>query len=485
MKFLRNLFALALLWLAAAAPAEAAWLRAESPHFIVYGEGREADLRARVAELEDFDGLLRMLTGTNARPGQAKLNVYLVRGYAEQRQIWPRAASNVGGFYTGTAEGVLAVSDVARRGMPSGNEILFHEYAHHFLLQYFPGVYPAWYTEGFAEYLMTATFEATTIELGRSHPGRTPFLGMRWLEMEEVLWGLRREATPIARGQFYAQSWLLVHYLLRDPTRAAQLNRYLRAVNAGQEQRAAFAEAFAATPSQLQQRLADYRRNGFTFSRLQRPSATAPPAITIAALPPSAERLMFADVALRIADTGAADALLQRIRREARPEGDPYAQRVLARAEAMYGDADVAGRLLTPLLAAAPEDAELLYLIGLRHARNEPRTAAGWFARAYAADPNHFPAMFRHALILAGMGAESRDEAMALALRAHGIAPQTDVIRLNAAAMLARRERWVEAEALLAPLANGAHADNAAARTLLAKVRARDASGLAPAPQTE
>ena len=29
--------------------------------------------------------------------------------------------------------------------------VLHHEYAHHFMLQYFPAIYPGWYTEGFAE----------------------------------------------------------------------------------------------------------------------------------------------------------------------------------------------------------------------------------------------------------------------------------------------------------------------------------------------
>jgi hypothetical protein len=68
MKFLVKLAA-ALAWLAvASAPAEAAWLRAESPHFVVYGEGDEAALRARTATLEDFDALLRLLTGTADRP---------------------------------------------------------------------------------------------------------------------------------------------------------------------------------------------------------------------------------------------------------------------------------------------------------------------------------------------------------------------------------------------------------------------------------
>lgn len=481
---------------AAATPARADWLRAESPHFVVYGEGGEAQLRSRVAELEDYDGLLRLLTGTTALERQSKLNVYLVRGYAELRQIRPGLGSNVAGFYTGTNEAIIAVSDVARAGSrQSGNEILFHEYAHHFLLQYFPGVYPLWYTEGFAEYLMTARFEGQTIELGRSHPGRTYFLspGMRWLELEEVLWGFRREPTPIAQGQFYAQSWLLVHYLLRDRERSRQLNRYLVAVSGGRDPRAAFTEAFGVTPAQMQSQLQDYRDH-LTFSRLQRVSAATPPQIAIARLPVSVDRLILADVALRIADSGDATSALERVRAAALGGDDAFSRRVLGRAEALYGDGAAAERLLAPLLADAPNDAELLYLTGVRraraaaaaggaNARTEMLAAAAYFERALAADPGFYPAAYREAHALATVEGPASAAALDLALRAHRLAPQAPTIRLTAAVMLIARERWSEAEALLTPLASAAHAGSSAttAQALLAKVRARDRTGL-PSP---
>ena len=44
-------------------------------------------------------------------------------------------------------------------GVFTGQLVLFHEYAHHFMLQYAPAAYPAWYVEGFAEVVSTASFE--------------------------------------------------------------------------------------------------------------------------------------------------------------------------------------------------------------------------------------------------------------------------------------------------------------------------------------
>ena len=48
--------------LLAAAPAQAAWRRAESTHFTIYSEASAEDLRAVAEKLERFDGLLRRLT---------------------------------------------------------------------------------------------------------------------------------------------------------------------------------------------------------------------------------------------------------------------------------------------------------------------------------------------------------------------------------------------------------------------------------------
>lgn len=482
MNFLAKALAFVAGWLALAGPAEAAWLKAESPHFIVYGEGGEAQLRERVAQLEDFDALLRMLTGTAERPAGAKLTLYLVRGYGELRQVWPGAAYQTGGFYSANVEGVFALSDVGRGDSAQADEILFHEYAHHFLLQYFPGVYPTWYNEGFAEYLMTVRFEPDTIELGRRSQGRAIFLNMRWLPLEEVLWPTDRDPTAITRGQQYAQSWLLVHYLIRDRMRAAQMNRYLTLLAAGREPRAAFVEAFGTTPAQMQRSLQRYYRDGLTFSRLRRTSASAPPPVAVTALPASAERLLLADLALTLAGSGDARAVVERIRAAARGAQDAFSRRIHARAEALHGDAAVAGQLLEALLAEAPGDAGLLYLMGVRQMRGAgPVAAAGWFERAYRADPFHHAALFRHAMALAARGGS--DAALPLMMRAHGLAPQVATYRINAAALLAGQARWDEAEAVLAPLLTVRHGGrNEAAHALLAKIRARDLSGLAQPP---
>ncbi|HEX8194058.1 MAG TPA: hypothetical protein VF552_14280 [Allosphingosinicella sp.] len=491
-----RLLALAASLLLAAAPAHAAWQRAESAHFVVYSEGGEARLRTQVAELEDFHLLLRQLTGTADPEAAPKLQIYIIGGTAELRQIWPGASADVAGFYNASPEGILAVVDpTAGRGWIGRNETLFHEYAHHFMLQHFPAVYPQWYIEGFAEYVATARFEDGAIEYGRANPARASWIADRsgWLPLEQLLFTNPERLTGRPASQFYAQSWILVHYMLRDGDRMRRLNAYLAAVGRGQPARAAFEQAFGATVTQVQRQLMSYSSTGMSFTRITRPASWRPATeVSLTDLPRTAEDLLLLDASMTSGAEVEGDGFIRRIRREAGTEPDAFAKRVLARAEALHGDGAAAERLLNELLAASPNDAELLYLMGMRHLRagradeaNRAahfRTAQRWFGRAHRADENHYPTLYRYAESL------SHDPAALLSgnttnilLLAQQIAPQAHLLRLSAANLLMRRGRWADAEAMLLPLASHAHAGASmhAARALLEKARARSIEGIA------
>lgn len=65
--------------LAAANPAQAGWLKAESERFIVYSDGNANQLRRFTQELESFDRLLRVRMGLNLEEATyRKLPIYLV-----------------------------------------------------------------------------------------------------------------------------------------------------------------------------------------------------------------------------------------------------------------------------------------------------------------------------------------------------------------------------------------------------------------------
>jgi hypothetical protein len=161
-----------------ATPLQAAWHRAESDNFIVYSNTSPASLDKFVRRLELFSALLRWRTGVQIDPAVTKLQVFAVDGEAGVQRAMGKPAKNVAGFYNANITGAYAFvqrgsggSDVYTLGAET---VLFHEYAHHFMLQYFPHGYPAWFVEGFAEFYSTTKFErdgSVNIGLPAMHRG--------------------------------------------------------------------------------------------------------------------------------------------------------------------------------------------------------------------------------------------------------------------------------------------------------------------------
>ena len=478
--------AAALLWIAAAPPTQAAWLRAESQNFIVFSESSEGRLRQQVEILEDYDALLRRLTATDAPNSPNKLRVYIVRSTDELRQVRDVPAG-IGGFYSSGSEGIAAFVNANAGGdLVGANEVLFHEYAHHFMMQYHGTAYPPWYVEGFAEFMSTARFTERHVEFGQPSPGRALSLAQRhaWLPMEEILFA-RTRTDREGQARFYAQSWLLTHYLLSDPARVAQFRAYLAALGRSEDPRAAFQASFAVTPAQMQRQLTDYAFGRITYRRMDRASIARAPQVGIVRLPASAEDLLLLQAAMHI---GSRDgpALIERIRRAAARHDDPFARRVLAQAEALYGDGAVADRLLEALLAASPNDAELLYLRGMRHIvaareaeaeeRSEHfRAARTWLSRAHRIDANHFQTLYRYAQSFSDEPDFVSENNVNILLLAQSLAPQVAEIRMTAASMLLAMRDFELAETLLRPLTGTAHEGPlaAAARTMIEQARAR------------
>ncbi len=458
--------ALAMLALFLPATAQAQWRRAESPNFIVYGNIGESQLRERVLLLEDFDRLLRMLaSGDEER--SPKLHIYIVNGIEDLRVIRPMP-DGIAGYYIATDDGIAAFVD--GRAERRGNETLLHEYTHHFMRQHMRGSYPLWYVEGFAEYFATVRFASRHIDIGDYSRGRAyQILSGQWLPMERVLSGGTAGLSREGLSAYYAQSWLLVHYFYSNPQRQQALARLLRASRGRSDARSALQAATGMTPEQLTDELRRYIRPGtISYRRAPRASADAPPAVTVTAMPRATGDMIIYEAALRVGILEEnRQAYLQRIRTAAaRHPNDPFAMRVLAHAELLYGDGDAADGLLDRLLASSPNDADLLYLKGMRYlvaARSDdpPEGAASsarsWFARARAADPNHYQAFARYVESLRGGAEFVSDEARDLLVEASRLAPQVASIALNTANVLIARGDYDEAIRLLAPLAVNPH----------------------------
>lgn len=472
--------------------ASAGWLEARTPRFTVYSDGSERQLRQHAARLEDFDRLLRDLVETP--PGEVAaepLAVYLVES---EGALEARFRRRVGGFYLAGPSGTAAVavrSNASR--LMSATEVLQHEYAHHFMMRYYPGYAPAWYVEGFAEYLATAQFADGRAEVGKVNPGRAQSLLTRsWTPVSRLLTVSPHGLTQEQRQVFYAESWLLVHYLLSSTPRRDSLTRYLAALGRRVAEPDAFRDAFGADHAALDRALKDYREGRLAYGSVPAPPAFDPARVSVQALPPSADDLLLDQVALLIGLDGEADRRerIERVRRAAaRHQGDPLAERILARAEIDAGDHAAAATRLDALLVSWPSEADLLYLRGraadliARAASPAARAsglaeARGWYQRAIAADPAAYPARYRLALTLP----PSSPEALDAILTARRQAPHVAAIALDAARALMAHHRPADALAVLGPIAANPHEPaGARARTLMERI----AAGATPPAPTD
>lgn len=470
------LAALGLLFLLPAT-AQAKWLRAESPRFIVYSDGNEATLREQTVKLETFDTLLRKFHGLPADgTPPRKLEIYLVDGQAGLQEVSP-GATNIAGFYSAGEDGVFAVAIRQRRE----DRTLLHEYTHHFMLQFFPYPYPAWLIEGYAEYFGTTEIGNGRIEVGHFDPGRANNLVyLPWVSMTDLL---TKRPFQLRDGEsaslFYAQAWLLTHYFMGNSERYPRMLTYMKDVGEGGDSVEAMEKAAGMPIAALDRTLRSYLRGGLPYGRYPLTPASA---ITVMALPASADDTLLLSLRLLQASKPSDDLMAAVRKAAARWPGDRSATLLLANALTRSGDPAAAEKALRDLLAANPADVDAMLALGanrLAAAQLDPdkklalhREAGKLFARAFKAEPTSYRALYGYVRSRTVEAGYPNDNDMEALLAANELAPQADDITLAAAYASMLRREWPRARALLLPLANSPHGGDASkeARELLAKV---------------
>ncbi|MEZ5959769.1 MAG: hypothetical protein R3C30_04995 [Hyphomonadaceae bacterium] len=479
-------------WLALAQPAHAQWVSVETPGFTVYTNGSERRATDVALNLEKFDGLLRRMTAAPAERSPVRLQIYLF-GTDDFGEAFPHFEhTNVAGVYYAQTERIAAYSIYSPNSGLGSQDVLFHEYAHHFMYQYFNNAYPSWYIEGFAEVVSTAVLGTERIIIGRSNEGRLRDLRSgNWLPMDRVLTLTAREFRDGREAaMFYAQSWLFAQYLLLTPAANAQFQTYVRAMRSGRPPLEAFEEGFGVSPEAMQTTLRRYLQGNPNAIALTNPAYVARPEMTITQLPASSRRLL--PISTRLFNGNIADddkePLLARIHQLAGAEPyDDFALLTVARAEIRLGSIEAGRGLLEPYLAANPESGEALYLMGLAYLReaqdaeDEARTslltqARRYFGRGYSMDDTHVPTLARYAESYAGvsMSDSTYENYINILLLARQLAPQVDEISLNAANMLLAGHRTREAIPILRALAYDPHGGGSAevAQRLLTEAEA-------------
>lgn len=477
------LLALALLALTPAS-ALAEWRKAESQHFVVYSDGSERSLRDYTARLERFHGLLKARFGGAAQDDTRKLPVYLVGDARALRIAQPQLPEGIDGYYMASENDIFAILIRGR-----DDDLLLHEYTHHFMANSNQGRLPGWFSEGLAEYYATATVSAAgAASFGLPNAGRQYQLQQgRWLPMDQLLRakGSFDIESQTGRGMYYAQSWALTHWLLADQTRARALGVYLNAVGAGRDPAEAWQASFGIAPDALEAQLKAYVRGRLYYSELNIPPIT--PEITVSVLPPAWDAVILPLMNSRSPrpEEMNGPALLQTSRTNAaRFPNDALALVALGRAERNWGDSAAAETALTRALEIEPANVEgLLLMADIVEERadlaseqagidRERDAAVALLRRALEAEPKDYRVYADLARLRRGADDYPTEEDLMIWAMAARYAPQVMSIRGDAAIAMLQARRYEEAIVLLTPIVNDPHGGPGVqqARQLLARI---------------
>ena len=360
--------AMAAMLFGVAAPAHAEWREAKTKHFLIYSQDNEAKLHKFAERLEAVHALMLMATGKQDQENPYPVRVYVVADTHAVQSYMEHPNSDVAGFYRPLVTGPIAITP---RDTDSGDFsfsqqlVLFHEYAHHFMLQYFPSAYPAWYVEGWAELVSTASFEKPGfISYGKAAEHRRYELSDNIISATRLVTVRQKDLNSEERGRFYGESWLLAHYLTFDAKRHGQLAAYLAAFNSGASLADA-AKVFGA-PRTLDRDLDKYLTTG-NFSYRQPPiPADVGRSIAIRTLAADESAMLpFEMEFTKTMKPDAAKTFAARVEAAAArfPDG-PRAQTLAAEVDLDAGLLDPAEREARRAVALAPNSARARYFLG-------------------------------------------------------------------------------------------------------------------------
>ncbi|MCI4590254.1 hypothetical protein MOK15_09110 [Sphingobium sp. BYY-5] len=448
--------------------AQAAWWQAQSRHFTVYSEGRDETLRNFAERLEKFDYLLRTVTGVTDPDRGSPVKVYLLSSEDKVKSL--ARNRNIGGFYTTSDRTAFAVLSRERKSNQfdfGAEEILFHEYTHHFMLHHFPAAYPAWYVEGFAEFFSVVKFPKDgSIEFGHIPMARAPGLVLGSPYPVANLFARNTDGLSLRDGdRYYGTAWLLTHYFQYKADRRAEIARYLKDVADGVKDMQPDSY-FAGGLAGLEKDLKIYMRHRLTASVL-RPKELKIDAITVSAVDPAQGDLIEDE--LRLINRPKTDELpgiVTAIRSvSAKYPASAYALALLAEADwaaeqkdAALADADRAIAIDPKSARAYAVRAEVLLERAHESDKDEDWKAALTSIvranRADTEDPVPLALFYRYHAMRGGKMPDLGYDGL---YKAFLLLPQSPEYRVNFAHAMAARGDYKAASTLLDPIAYSPH----------------------------
>ena len=250
------------------------WLLIKSPNFEIITDLDEETGRHLIQDLEDYRYFSIEKFGLSLIENLKPLKIFAIgKGSNFKNLDLPEMWA---GIFSLSSNGYSAIANVKdyTANMKSGNwgrQVLFHEY-NHFLVRFSENskTFPKWYDEGMAEYWGTFKYKNDKVFIGDpdaiSFRARAMFNGggniildtEKLFKTTELPMKSTKQSDQILVGEFYAQSFFLIHYFNSSAELNAALHNYIKYFNLGYTGDAAFKKAFNMTYSDLDKEVKKY-----------------------------------------------------------------------------------------------------------------------------------------------------------------------------------------------------------------------------------
>jgi tetratricopeptide (TPR) repeat protein len=250
-----------------------AWNRIDSEHFTFFTNANRSLVASLATDLEKLRLVLIAMTEGITFDAPPPLSIYALKDDWTFTRLDTSAdgrSRRDAGYFLWTPEAqFLAVNVVV---IDEHYSALSHEYLHALLQTNFPNL-PTWLDEGLAEYYGAFEIDGLKAEVGRPIPFHLARLSGGLAIPVNRLVTITTESAEYssepAQGDFYAESWALVHFLLADPARRETMGQFCRLLADGKPLDEALATAFHLDIPGLASGLAEHVRKGtFEFVTL-------------------------------------------------------------------------------------------------------------------------------------------------------------------------------------------------------------------------
>jgi tetratricopeptide (TPR) repeat protein len=310
------------------------WFEMRTAHFNIYSCGATQDVYKLAARLEQFCQAYTLLAGAQA-VASPPIVVIAFPDHETTKPFLPlykgQPANLAAFFQRGNDENLIVLSLPGTNSAYTDMEVIFHEYTH-LLFRHNDRVWPLWLKEGMAE--VYSTFETTgyNFRIGKPIDHHLRLLAQQPLMPLAELFAVGHDSPQYnereRQGIFYAESWLLTHFLMAgdNPAYKARFGQFTPLLREGQLPEQAFTNALQTTLPAMETELRRYLKRGqFTPIELALPTGVSSPiSLTTRSITPVEIYFRLGDELLRVDRPDAAELYFTQAQKLAPASPLPY-----------------------------------------------------------------------------------------------------------------------------------------------------------------